>query len=382
MAIGDFGAVLDSDAFVQAASYPPILRKRTKNVVLLLSSNPGNILPHLRSIAITDAGLINTTPLGSLDLGATAGRDMGLIHWVDDIFVVYANDQTAASRVWSVKCTDAGVLTEPPGNVLIVGQASNITRRTALMKPHDGVLLTGPAYPYPGVHLQTILIPDAGTMPGSITESMDIPVRPRTQRNRQGAGDRIINLSATMTELYIDSFTCTATGVLSATPTDSWGPMTVAIDHTSLCKISDTVFVVFSMDADTSIHLRTFSINADGTINKAWLHEEQVEVAGTAHTHMMEMGQGYFVLAYTMAAPNWRLRTCSIAVDGTITFLDSKDLISANRGNPRFEHLTGDIWTLTYEDVAQSVRIDTIEISTPAVGDNITHNELMVGIGP
>ncbi|MBA7612232.1 hypothetical protein ES703_19468 [subsurface metagenome] len=382
MAIGDFIGLLDSQAFVQAAYEPPILRKRTKNVVLLLSSNPENILPHLRSIAITDAGLINTTPLGSLDLGATAGRDMGLIHWVDDIFVAYANDQNADARVWSAKCTETGTLTEPFGNVLLVGQASTINRQSDLIKPHDGILLTGPSYPYPGVHLQTVAITDAGLMPDSITEEMDLPVRPRTQRLRQGAGARIINLSASTAEFYIDSFTCSSMGVLPDSPDDSWGPITCINDHKSLCKISDTVFAIFTIDADGPLKIYTFSINPDGTINKSWKDFEQVEAASLEHLHMTEMGGGYFVLAYTMADPNWRLRTCSIAGDGTITLLDSKDIATGNRGNPFLEHLQGNIWTFTYEDVSGSVRIDTIEISTPGAPAELGHTELIMGIGP
>jgi len=382
VSIGEFGSVLDSQTFAQVASQPPTLQKRTENVALLLTVDPAAQYPYLRSLDISDLGIIDPTPIDTLSLPNVGARDTFLLHFLEDVFALYHNDAAANSRLWTVACDDQGVITDSPLDDLAVGQASNVTRRSDLLKPHDNILLTGTSYPYPGVHLQTVAITDAGFMPDTVTDSMDLPVRPRMQRLRQGAGNWIIELASLMPSFYIHSFTCTAAGVLPASVTDSWGPIPCVIDHKSLCKISDTVFAICTRDGVSPLKIYTFSINPDGTINKSWIDSEQVEASPSAHVEMTEMGGGYFVLAYNMVAPIWRLKTYFIAADGKIQDgeIDSLDMASPNRGNPWWEHLNGNIWTLTYEDVAQSVRVDTIEIDT--ISPNTAHTELTVGIGP
>ncbi|GAH36473.1 unnamed protein product [marine sediment metagenome] len=64
------------------------------------------------------------------------------------------------------------------------------------------------------------------------------------------------------------------------------------------------MFAVFVRENGTGAQIHTFSIKPDGTINKSWEHSVQVEAAAIGALHMMEMGQGYFVLAYNMVTPN------------------------------------------------------------------------------
>lgn len=382
MPIGDFGDVLGSVTFAQWESQPPTLRKRTNNVALLLTLAVGTGHAYLRSLAINDAGQIDPTPIDTLQLDLATCRDMGLIHFLDDVFAVYANDHMANGLLWTAGCDEDGEITDAKIDFLVLGTASNTTRRSDLIKPHDGVLLPGASRPIGGLDLQTVAITDAGLMPDSVTESMALPIPPRIQTLRQGAGDRIIDLVSYAESYYIYSFTCTGAGVLPVGVTDSWDLIPGATDHNSLCKISDTVFAVFVKDNDNTLQIHTFSIQPNGNINKSWIDSEHVESVAGIHLHMMEMGAGYFVLAYVMAAPNWRLKTYFIAADGTIQDgqLDSKDLATGNRGNPWLEHLNGNIWTLTYEDAMESVRVDTIEIGMP--GAARPHNELTMGTGP
>ncbi|MBA7700029.1 hypothetical protein ES703_108735 [subsurface metagenome] len=277
MPIGDFGAVLDSQAFFQQASQAPTLRKRTGNVALLLTTDPATEYPYLRSLDISDLGIIDPTPIDTLSIPSAGARDTFLLHFLEDVFAVYRNDAAANSRLWTVACDDQGAITDLPIDDLAVGRASNVSRRSDLLKPHDNILLTGTSYPYSGVHLQTVPVTDAGFMPDTVTDSMDLPVRPRTQRLRQGAGNRIIELASLMASFYIHSFTCTAAGVLPAAVTDSWGPISCVTDYKSLCKISDTVFAICTIDGVSPLKIYTFSINPDGTINKAWLASQLVE---------------------------------------------------------------------------------------------------------
>ena len=382
MASGDFGAVLDSKTFLQYEGQPPTLRKRNANVALLVSQGPAFLQVCLRSIAIDDAGLIDATPINLIGISNGTARDMGLLHWLDNVFVAYVNDHTAKGMLYTIACDDDGTITEPPLDSLVIGQASNIQRRSNLTKPHDGILLTAVANPYPNVFLQTVTITDAGIMPPAVTDSMNLPYGNRVQIVRQGAGDRIIDLLSVMAEYWIYSLTCTDAGDLPGSVTDYWGPLPSSTDWNSLCKVSDSVFAVLSQDASLSVYLRTFSINPDGTINKTWIDEELVDTVGPSQLHIMEMEQGYFVLAYTFTGPKWRLKTYFIAPDGTIQDggIDFLDRSTGVRGSPWLEHLNGNIWTFTNEDSLGVIRVDTIEIQTPTAGN--THNELVFGIGP
>jgi len=382
LALGEFGAVLDSKTFTQIESEPPNLRKRTKNVALLLTLGPANGYMYFRSIAIDDSGLIDATPIDTMAIETWTHRDKGLIHWLDDVFAAYSNDHNLLGHLWTVGCDQDGVITDSPLDYLQVGSATQRLIRSDLFKPHDGILLTGPCLPSAGVYLQTVPISDAGFMPDSVEDSMELPVNPYCQRFRQGAGNRIIDLAYLSAQYYIYSLTCTAAGDLPAAVTDSWGPISSTAQIDSLTKISDTVFALFARDGDGTQNIHTFSINPDGTINKTWIDSENVGESIANHHHMMEMGRGYFVVAYRMEDPKWRLKTYFIAHDGQIQdgHIDTMDMGTGNRGNERFEHLHGNIWTLTYEDVEMSVRIDTIEIDTPL--ETRARNELTMGIGP
>ncbi|MBA7602926.1 hypothetical protein ES703_10022 [subsurface metagenome] len=382
MAIGEFGAILDSVIFPQVESRPPNLRKRTKNVALLLTQHQTSGYKFFRSIAIDDAGNIDDTPIDTMAIETWTHRDMGLIHWINDVFAAYSNDDAGAGHLHTVGCDQDGVITDAPLDYLEVGTATNYSRRTQLIKPHDGILLTGPCKPSAGVHLQTVPITDAGFMPDTVTDSLALPVQPYVQRLRQGAGNRIIDLVGVSGGYHIYSFTCTSAGDLPDSPDDSWGLIPCATYCSSLCKISDTVFAIFTRDLDNTGQIHTFSINPDGTINKTFIDDEQVDPLSYGQGHMTEMGAGYFVLADTMTGPTRRLKTYFIADDGEIQdgAIDSLDGIVSFKGNQRFEHLQGNIWTLTYENAPASVRIDTIEIDTPS--NDSPHTELTVGIGP
>lgn len=382
MAIGDFGLVLDSKPFLQVEAQPPNLRKRTKNVVLLLTQTPQFGRLHFRSIAIDDEGLITGTPLDTFDIMTVTNRDMALLHWLDDVYVAYSNDHFANGHLYTVGCDTDGEIADSQIGHLGIGQAANATRRSELFKPHDGILLTAPCYPYAGVHVQTVAVPDSGILPDSVAASMPLPTQPMQQRLRQGAGDWIVDLASTATQHYIRTFTCTDAGVLPAGETDSWGPIATTTVGCSLCNISNTVFAVFVENSDGTVWIHTFSINENGTIKKEWLDSEQVDDASAGHLEMIEMGGGYFVLSYTRTVEKWRFKTYYIATDGTIQdgHLATMDRATDNRGNQIFEHIEGNIWTHTYESTAGVVFIDTMEITTPT--NEQAHNELMVGIGP
>ena len=137
MPIGDFGAVLDSQAFFQQASQAPTLRKRTGNVALLLTTDPATEYPYLRSLDISDLGIIDPTPIDTLSIPSAGARDTFLLHFLEDVFAVYRNDAAANSRLWTVACDDQGAITDLPIDDLAVGRASNVSRRSDLLKPHQ-----------------------------------------------------------------------------------------------------------------------------------------------------------------------------------------------------------------------------------------------------
>lgn len=382
MAIGDFGALLDSQIFGQDENHAPTLCKRTKNIVLLAANKPATAIPYVRSIAISDAGIINPTPIDDLSLGGGSGRDMGLIHWHENVFVVYANDAAGHGDLWTVACNDAGTITDPPLGELRIGGAINIARRTMLFKPHPHILLTGAAAATDSATCQTVIVSDAGALPDSVTDSLYVPIRPSCQCFRQGSGNQILNLCPKSAVYQIYSFTCTSGGELSDSPTDTWADIATLSDRSPLCKITNTVYALLFRDEDWTCNIHTFSINPDGTINKTWIDSEQVDPTSEGHFHMMEMGAGYFLLVHRRTALESTLKTYFIAPDGTIQdgAIDSMTRATTNWGNPWLEHLDGNIWTLTYQDGNQIVRIDTFEVEMPE--PERAHHELIIGIGP
>ncbi len=382
MALGDIIALLDSETFAQNQSQPCIVRKRNKNIVLLCSSAPTAVPCYVRSIAISDSGIIDATPEDFLSLGALAGRDMGLIHWVDDIFAVISNDSGGAQHLWTVECDANGVIPATYTDYMALAGAANMSIRSDLLKPHDGVLLIGQTNSITPTMVQTALITDAGLMGASPQDSMDLPLRPRIQRMRHGLGDRIVELFRDAGQIHIVTYSCTAGGDLPASVIDDWNIAVPSGDHMALSKVSNTVYAMFVKHTDNTGKIHTFSINANGTINKSYIDTEQVELVLHTALEMTEMGAGYFLLGYRFDATTLRIKTYFIALDGTIQngHIGTMDRSFATASALFFEHLNADIWTLIFLSPGTSIHLNTIDIETPT--EERAHHEMIMKIGP
>lgn len=382
MALGDIIALLDSETFAQNQTQPPIIRKRNKNIVLLCSSAPTAVPCYVRSIYINDSGLITATPEDFLSLGALAGRDMALIHWVDDIFAVLSNDSDGAQHLWTVACDASGVIPASFTDYMALAPAANMSIRSNLIKPHDGVLLICPTNSITPAMVQTALITDAGLMGASPADSMDLPLQPRIQRSRHGLGDRIVTLYRDGGKIYISTYSCTDAGDLPANVIDSWEVAVPSGDHMALVKVSNTVYAMFVKHTDNTGQIHTFSINANGTINKSYIDSEQVEAILHTALEMKEMGAGYFICSYRFDATTLRIKTYFIALDGTIQdgHIGTMDRPFATVSDIFFEHLNGDIWTMIFLSPGTTIHLDTIEIETPILAG--PHHEMVMKIGP
>lgn len=382
MATGDIVQVLDAVTFAQGASQPVILRKRTKNIALLCSNRVADHFCFLQSIGISDAGIINGTPLGSLALGAATGRDMGLVQWHNDIFSVLSNDQYAQVHLWTVSCDDSGNLPASHIDYLQLANASNLNIKSDILKVHTSVALIGETYSATPTMVQTVIVSEAGGIAASVADSMDLSDRPRAQKLRYSAGNIIVELWKGATEVIVSTYACAGDGALSASPIDSWTVVATPIHRIGFSKVSDSVFAMFIKHGDNSGNLHTFSINVDGTINKAYLDSEQVEATLVEGCQMVEMGSGYFVVAYRYSATILRLKTYFIADDGTIQngHIGTIDRAFANAGNPSMEFLGGDIWVLVYQSPTTTIHFDTLEITMPGVAG--PHHEMIMKIGP
>ncbi|MBA7496166.1 hypothetical protein ES702_06764 [subsurface metagenome] len=382
MALGDIIGLLDSEVFAQQATQPPILRKRNKNIVLLCSSNLTDNLCLVRSIAITDLGIIDATPEDSLALGADPGRDMGLIHWLDDIFAVISNSTGGVQHLWTVACNGNGVIPATPTDYMSLGGATNMSIRSDLLKPHPNVLLIGQTNSVTPVMVQTAIISDAGLMGDTPADSMDLPLQPRIQRLRHGLGDRIVELYRDGGKIYISTYTCTDAGGLPANVIDSWEVAVPSGDHMALSKVSNTVYVMFVKHTDNTGMLHTFSINANGTINKSYLDSEQVEAVVHTALEMTEMGAGFFILGYRFDTNTLRVKTYFIADSGAIQngHISTLDRAFSDVSDLFFEHLNGDIWTLIFTSPGTSIHLDTLDVETPT--EAVPHHEMIMKIGP
>jgi len=230
--------------------------------------------------------------------------------------------------------------------------------------------------------VQTALITDAGFMGDDPAASMDLPLRPRIQRSRHGLGDRIVELYRDGGKIYISTYSCTNTGALPANVIDSWEVAVPSGDHMALCKVSNTVYAMFVKHTDNTGKIHTFSINANGTINKSYIDTEQVELVLHTALEMKEMGGGYFILGYRFDATTLRMKTYFISLGGTIQdgHIGTMDRAFGNVSDLFFEQLNGDIWTLIFLSPGTTIHLDTLEIETPT--EERSHHEMMMKIGP
>jgi len=382
LALGDIVQVLDTQGFALQSGNALVLCKRNKNIAVLLSQDIAANTPLARAISINDAGTINATPTGSLSLYAGAGRDLGLIHWYENIFVAMVNDHTAANRLISFSVSDAGVI---PGAIiddLSLAAASNLHHISDLLQIHDTVIVTGSTYPAAADSVETAIVSIAGSFSAGLADKLPLATRPREQRLRQGSGTRIVEAYTSANVINIVTFTCTALGLMPATPDDSWAWFTAGAERVSLCKITDLVYAIFTYDSDGEARIRTFSINLDGSINKSVIDTEIVDTAGGGVAYMLELSQGYFIVAYQVAGIPGRIKTYFISDAGVITDgqISSLDIDLTGFSQVSMVHLQGDIWALCFLNTDQEIMIYTLEIVTPSEAG--PHHEMIMKIGP
>lgn len=382
MALGDLVSVIDTQDFALYSGEPLVLCKRNKNIVVLLSQNLTTNPPLARAIEINDAGSIDGTPKGSLELFDTAGRDLGLIHWHDDVFIAIQDDQYAECRLISFAVSDAGVI---PGSIideLRLRNSSNYAHKSHLSQIHDTVIVTGECLPGGTRHLETALVSEAGSFAAGLADSMEVSTQPMEQRFRQGSGNMMVGVFTDSFIPYIFTFSVTASGSMPATPPHEWASFTSGSERVSLCKVTDLVYAILTFDDDNKIRIRTFSINVDGSINESFIDDEEVDSSPGGSFYMTEMWHGYFILAYKVTGIPGRIKTYTISDAGVISsgHVSSRDIATTDFSEVSILHLQGDIWAMAFGNTASQILIYSLEIETP--GDAVPHHEMIMKIGP
>jgi len=382
LALGDIVSVIDTQGFALYNAQPLFLCKRNKNIVVLLSQDLTDNPPLVRAISINDSGEINATPTGSLVLDAGAGRDLALIHWYENIFVAMVNDEFAANRLISFSVSDAGFI---PGSIIAsldLATAANFAHISDLLQIHDTVIVTGETYPADPNHVESAIVSIAGSFSAGLADILTLPTRPREQRLRQGSGNRIVEAYTSANVINIVSFTCTALGAMPATPDDSWAWFTSDTERISLCKVTDLVYAIFTLDTDDHAWIRTFSIKVDGTINKSLIDSEDVDLAGDGVAYMLELFHGYFIVAHQVSGIPGRIKTYFISDAGVITdgHLSTRDIALTGFAQPSILHLQGDIYAMAFLNTNSEIMIYTLEIETPV--DARSHHEMIMKVGP
>ena len=382
MALGDIVQVLDTQGFAVHALTDIVGCARNANIAVLLTRDLASGHPLARSIAISNAGLITATPEDSLVLHDHNMTDPGLIHFYDDVFVSITHDDSGYTRLISFLVSDVGAIPAARADLLQIANSSNTNHISELLRVHDHVLLTGSCRASDPKNIETVITSYLGIFTDPPADSMQLSISPFETRFRQGSGTRIVGLFNRSYELNIFTFTCTASGIIPATPTDTWLSYTSATSFSSLAKVTDLVYAVLGLDVGGNAVIRTFSINADGTINKSFIDTETVEAASADQAFMTEIGGGYFIVAYGVSGVPGRLRTYFIADDGTITdgHISSLDITSNSFSLVSMFHLQGDIWGMAFVGSATEVLLYTLEIETPS--DEVPHHEMMLGMGP
>ncbi|MBA7685004.1 hypothetical protein ES703_93417 [subsurface metagenome] len=382
MALGNIVKVINDQGFAVHLLRNCVCCARNKNIAVLLTDDLETGHPRARAIAIDNAGLIDATPEGSLVLHDQNMSDPGLIHYYEDVFIAITQDDSGFVRLLSFLVSDAGVIPANRADLLQIETASSINFISDLLRVHDHVLLTGESYPAPTKHVETVICSFLGIFEDPAEDSLVFSDRPRQQRFRHGSGNRIVAAFSAAYHINIASFTCTASGTVPATPTDTWDSFTSATEHLSLCKVTDLVYAIFTLDVGGNAVIRTFSIKTDGDINKSFLATKTVEAAQTDPAFMYEIGGGYFIVAYGVSGIPGRLRTYHISDDGTTITgpTGSLDITSNTFNKVSICHLAGDIWAMAFNGSATEILLYTLEIETPT--EAVPHHEMLIGMGP
>lgn len=382
MAVGDIVQVLDTQGFVLYSGHPLKLCKRNKNIVVLLSQNVDTTRPLARAISINDSGTINATPTGSLILWDTHGRDPGLIHLGGNIFIAITNDHLTNVRLISFSVSDVGVIPGLIADDLIMGSAANFTHISDLLQPHAGIIIHGQCKSFAPGNIQTARVSGGGTFQSPYEDDLETSSTPYECRMRQAAGNRIVAAFSYGSHINICTFTCNSAGEMPDTPTDTWDSFTSGTNYLSLCKVTDLVYAILTLDDDDICRIRTFTINVDGSINKSFEDTEAVGTAGNTLAYMIEIGSGYFIVAYQVSGIPGRLKTYYISNTGVIQdgHISTLNIAESAFNFVSIVHLQGDIYALAFENTSTEIMIYTLEIKTPT--DGVPHHEMMIGIGP
>jgi len=382
LALGDIVQVLDTQGFAVHALTDIVGSARNKNIAVIFTRSLADGHPFVRSIFISNAGLITATPEGSLVLHDENMTDPGLVYFYDDVFVAITQDDSGNTRLLSFLVSDAGVIPGTRADLLQIANASSTNHISDLLRVHDHVLLTGSCRAADPDHIETVITSHLGIFTDPPADSMELPISPYETRFRHAFSTRIVGLHNRSYELTLYTFTCTASGAMPATPTDTWMSYTSATPFSSLVKVTDLVYAVFSLDPGGNARIRTFSINSDGTINKSFLATKTVEAAATDQAFMTEIGGGYFIVAYGVSGVPGRLRTYHISDDGTTITgpIGTLDITSNSFSLVSMFHLQGDIWGLAFVGTATEVLLYTLEITTPS--EARPHHEMIMKIGP
>jgi len=382
LAIGEFISVLDTQGFALYSGKHHQLCKRNKNVVVLLSPQTTNHNALVRSILINDAGSITATPEDSLQLWATVSSDFALIHWSGDVFVAMVNDNLGKNRLITFTVSGAGVIPAAITDFMALANSSNLNSLSQLLRPYDEIILTAPCLGAANTRLESANVLLNGAMPDNPIDDVDLGIQPAQCRFRHGSGERIVGAFCGGAALNIFSFTCDVNGSLPATPDDAWSAYAITSPNLGFAKVTNYVYAIFTNDNDNNVRIRTFSINPDGTINKSFIDTEVVGAAVDVGPYMVELGEGYFIVAYSPTTSVGRLKTYFIDTDGEITDgeIDSHDPACTGFGIVTMVHLFDNNWALCFQNTNTEIMIHTLSIQTP--GAALSHGEMTMGMGP
>jgi len=306
---------------------------------------------------------------------------------------------------------------------------------TQILKASDGIYLIAYAPVGSAGKVISVAIADDGTITKSIIDSLEFSSYVYFIGNivKVGAGFFGIVHNDSAFDGWVKTFSCNASGDISATVIDSLEFDISQANDTWFCQVSGTIYAVVYRGPGDDGYIKTFSIDSAGNIgaavidslefdptncfdpsickarsylfavayrgvnNDGWIKIIYIDSLGNITDPVKDsyefdaangwwpfvipLSQGYLAVAYSQGAGAGILKTflCDAAGHLNSTTIDTLVFDSTRGGDPSFIHTVGDIYLIAYTGPDADGWVCSVDIETPVVG--FPQHLMMIGIG-
>lgn len=381
MAEGDIGAEIDRLEFEAGTATGPKLIHVNGDIFAIAYVGPDG---HgwIQTVEIDSAGAIPAAVEGSLEFDATAAQDVDFIKVAAGVFAVVYRASVNDGWIKTVNISDDGA------TLSLTGQSfeydSGEGNEPHIVKIADNVFAI--AYRKSSIQgkVVTVSISDAGVIGDPILDSLVFD-------STRGISPHIIHVVGDIFAIayqgvdddgWLVTVDIDSAGAIEATIEDSFEFDPADITDPCILQISASIYVIAYSNSAGDGDMVTVSIDAAGVIGDPVLDDQMFDTGVGSHPCIIHVSGELFAIAYTGVDSDGWLRTWAINAAGTINATEQDHLeFDTTYGKfPSMLHVSGNIYTIAYTSGATGGAVISVDIETVAAAAMIQHI-LMVGVG-